>query len=81
MILCMKKMFKKWEGGAKKHGGFGNSIVKQLNDWGGEIDESLGKPSGVNSSIPEKRKAAENNLKDVANELTGGFAYSGRSEN
>lgn len=73
----MKKMFGKWKGGAKKHGGIFGAIGKQVDSWGRDIDESLGKPSGVNSSILGKRKAAENNLKDVANELTGGLAYSG----
>ena len=29
----MKKMLKKWEGGAKKHGGLGNSMVAQVEKW------------------------------------------------
>ena len=72
----MKKML----GGIKKHG-LGGAIEKQMNNWGGDLDKALGKPSGVNSSIPEKRKEAENNLKDVAHELTGGLAYPGRGDN
>ena len=76
----MKNIFKKWEGGAKKHGGIFNAMAKQADDWGRQVDESLGKPSGVNSEIPDKRKAAENSLKDAAHELTGGVAYPGRSE-
>ena len=72
---------KKWIGGAKKHGGLFSAMEKQMDSWGRDLDKSLGKPSGVNSSIPEKRKESENNLKDVAHELTGGLAYPGRGEN
>jgi len=32
----MKKILKKWEGGAKKHGGIGNAMVAQLNVWTAE---------------------------------------------
>ena len=72
---------KKWIGGAKKHGGLFNAMGKQMDDWGRDLDKSLGKPSGVNSSIPEKRKESENNLKDVAHKSTGGLAYPGRGDN
>ena len=75
----MKNIFEKWKGGAKKHGGFANAMAKQMKDWGVDLDESLGKPSGVKSVIPEKRKESENKLKVVANELTGGIAYPEKS--
>ncbi len=29
----MKKIVKKWEGGAKKHGGFGKAIGVQIDKW------------------------------------------------
>ena len=32
----MKKILKKWEGGAKKHGGIGNAMVAQLHVWTAE---------------------------------------------
>lgn len=76
----MKKIFDKWKGGAKKHGGFANAMAKQMKDWGVDLDESLGKPSGVKSVIPEKRKESENKLKVVVNEITGGLAYPEKSE-
>ncbi len=76
----MKNIFDKWKGGAKKHGGLFNAMVKQVDDWGRDLDESLGKPSEVNSVIPEKRKESENKLKVVTNELTGGLAYPEKSE-
>lgn len=76
----MKNIFDKWKGGAKKHGGLFNAMVKQVDDWGRDFDESLGKPSGVKSVIPEKRKESENKLKVVVNEITGGLAYPEKSE-
>lgn len=76
----MKSIFDKWKGGAKKHGGLFNAMAKQMDDWGRDLDKSLDKPSGVNSVIPEKRKEAENKLKVVANELTGGLVYPEKSE-
>ena len=57
-----------------------STMVKQVDDWGRDLDKSLGKPSGVNSVIPEKRKESENKLKVVANELTGVLAYPEKSE-
>ncbi|MEM6338654.1 MAG: hypothetical protein AAF673_01850 [Pseudomonadota bacterium] len=77
----MKNIFDKWKGGAEKHGGFANAMAKQMKDWGRDLDESLGKPSGVNSVIPEKRKDAENKLKDKIHKVTGGLAYPGRGDN
>ena len=29
----MKKQFKKWKGGAKKHGGLGKSMTAQVHEW------------------------------------------------
>ena len=29
----MKKIVKKWEGGAKKHGGIGKAMVVQIDKW------------------------------------------------
>ena len=29
----MKKIVKKWEGGAKKHGGFGKAMGVQIDKW------------------------------------------------
>jgi len=51
------------------------SLVKVLDEAGRDLDKALGNPSHLNSSIPEKRKAKENEYKDVAHVLTGGAAY------
>lgn len=56
---------KKWIGGAKKHGVLLNSMTNQLDNWGRELDKSTGDLSHLNSSIPEKRKAKENELKEI----------------
>ena len=48
-----------WKGGAKKHGGFANAMAKQMKDWGVDLDESLGNPSGVKSCC-EIKKIIEN---------------------
>ena len=42
----MKKMLKKWEGGAKKHGGLGNSMVAQVEKWVEPIAEQVEKMDG-----------------------------------
>jgi len=42
----MKGMFKKWEGGAKKHGGLGNSIVAQVEKWVEPVAEQVEKMEG-----------------------------------
>ena len=42
----MKKMFKKWEGGAKKNGGWGNSMVDQVEKWVAPIAEQVEKIEG-----------------------------------
>ena len=42
----MKKMLKKWEGGAKKHGGLGNSMVAQVERWVEPIAEQVEKMDG-----------------------------------
>ena len=33
MLKKLKKQSEKWEGGAKKHGGLGNSMVAQVEKW------------------------------------------------
>lgn len=65
----MKKMF----GGIIKHGLEG-AIKKQTKKWGGDLDKSLGKPSGLNSVILEKREAA-------VSRLTGGLIDPVRGDN
>ncbi|MFK7973807.1 MAG: hypothetical protein AB8B66_02955 [Rickettsiaceae bacterium] len=36
----MKKQFKKWKGGAKKHGGFGKSMTAQVHEWTSPKEEN-----------------------------------------
>lgn len=50
----MKNIFDKWAGGAEKHGGILNAATRQLDQYGREVDQALGNPSHLNSSIPEK---------------------------
>ena len=54
-------MFKKWVGGAKKHGGLLNAASKQVNQWGQSIDNAV---VVVQTDIPEKQQDA---LKALAN--------------
>ena len=42
----MKKMFKKWEGGAKKHGGLGNAMGAQAQAWAAPVIEQAQKIDG-----------------------------------
>lgn len=48
--------------------------------WSEKLDKALGNPSHLNSSIPEKRKAKENEYKDTVHTLTGGTAYPGQAQ-
>jgi hypothetical protein len=76
----LRKQLKKIEGGAKKHGGLLKAAGVQADKLGRDADKALGGPSALVSSIPEKRKAAENSLKDTVSILTGGAAYPGRED-
>ena len=42
----MKKMFKKWDGGAKKHGGLGNAMGAQAQAWAAPVIEQAQKIDG-----------------------------------
>lgn len=76
----LRKQIKKIKGGSEKHGSLLKAAGVQANKLGRDLDEALGKPSALKSSTPEKRKDAENSLKDTAHTLTGGYAYPGREE-
>ncbi len=39
----MKKMLKKWEGGAKKHGGLGNAMGAQAQAWAAPVHRASAK--------------------------------------
>ncbi len=52
----MKKIIKKWEGGAKKHGGLGNAMVAQVNVW----TEQAKKQQAEESYAREIAEAAAN---------------------
>ncbi len=65
-------------GGIEKHG-LGGAIEREADKAGRSVDGALGSPSHLMSSEPAKRKAAENELKDLAHAVTGGVAYPGDS--
>ena len=46
----MKKILKKWEGGAKKHGGIGNAMVAQLHVWTAEEESRKAEKKKKNNS-------------------------------
>lgn len=78
MFEELKVITKKWKDGAEKHGGFLPAIEKELGGVFSNLDKSLGKPSGVFSSIPEKREESKEAIKMIENALTKGSFYPGK---